>query len=219
MTDRRAEEERLREAFQSLSRASLTECSEGDLDLVWRAVSGQLPADQRRDLVDRMASDPACAEAWRVAHHFWQSAHAGVTAEEPVRYARVWTPSWLAVAATVCIGIAVAIVQFTRPAGDEFRDQPGLTVEALTPAETLVARDAVWLRWKPGPPGSRYTLRVTTEDLQVLTTARELTAPEYRVEPDVLSKLPPGTRILWQLDVALPGGEVISSQTFAVRVQ
>ena len=60
---------------------------------------------------------------------------------------------------------------------------------------------------------------MTTDDLRVLTTATDLTAPELTVPPERLSELAPGARVLWQVVVALPGGETVSSETFVVRVQ
>ena len=86
MTERRAaEEERLREAFQALAETSARECAEGDVDRIWRAVSGELPAWERREIVDRMAGDPALAEAWRLAQELHATAEASRLAEEPQR--------------------------------------------------------------------------------------------------------------------------------------
>ena len=38
----------LRSAFQALSDSSVSDCSQADLDRIWRAVDGELPADERR---------------------------------------------------------------------------------------------------------------------------------------------------------------------------
>ena len=59
--------ERLKSAFLALAGTSADECSDDEIDRIWRAASGELDADARRNLVDRMASSPAAAEAWRVA--------------------------------------------------------------------------------------------------------------------------------------------------------
>ena len=48
MTYRKPEDDTLREAFQSLAESAHGEVSAADLDLVWRAVSGDLPADGRK---------------------------------------------------------------------------------------------------------------------------------------------------------------------------
>ena len=60
---------------------------------------------------------------------------------------------------------------------------------------------------------------MTTEDLQVLATAADLTASEFEVEPAVLARLPSGARVLWQVDVSLPNGERLTSSTFITRVK
>ena len=116
-------------------------------------------------------------------------------------------------------GVTIGLIPWlNRPPGDEFRDPGGYKIESLVPSETL-SRETFRLRWTPGPQGSRYQVRVTTEDLRVLATAEDLTVPEYLVEPDRLASLSPGARVLWQVDVVLPSGERASSQTFVARVK
>ena len=95
---------------------------------------------------------------------------------------------------------------------NEFRDQAGYVVRSLVPSETLLSRDAFRLRWTPAPQGSRYQVRVTTEDLRVLATAEDLTVPELLVERERLTGLSAGARVLWQVDVSGPGGERVSSE-------
>ena len=65
MSDRQSNDDTLKAAFQALGETSHGEISAADLDLIWRAVSGELPATERRELVDRTATDPALAEAAR----------------------------------------------------------------------------------------------------------------------------------------------------------
>lgn len=218
MTDRRAADEKLREAFQSLGETSREELSAAELDQVWRAVSGELPAPERRELVDRTASDPALAEAWRGALELWRASQPNAAMTRKVS---VWTRSWLPVAAVLLIGVAIGLIfQRSRPPGDDtYRDSGQEVVESLVQPDAMLPRDAFRLRWTPGPQGSRYHVRVTTEDLRVLTTVSDLTEPELVLASDVLSSVAPGARVFWQVDVALPGGENVSSPTFVVRVQ
>ncbi len=217
MSDRQSNDDTLKAAFQALGETSHGEISAADLDLIWRAVSGELPATERRELVDRTATDPALAEAWRVARELRQAA--GHTTPAAVHTPSVWRRSWLAAAAVLLIGAAVAIVFRMSPSRDEtFRDADHYVVEPLVQADATLPRNAFRLRWRPGPPESRYRVRVTTEDLQVLTAVSDLTVPELVVDPALLSSVAPGSRVLWQVDVTLPAGESISSQTFSVRV-
>ena len=144
---------------------------------------------------------------------------AGDTTPAAVHTPSVWRRSWLAAAAVLLIGAAVAIVFRMSPSRDEtFRDADHYVVEPLVQADATLPRNAFRLRWRPGPPESRYRVRVTTEDLQVLTAVSDLTVPELVVDPALLSSVAPGSRVLWQVDVTLPAGESISSQTFSVRV-
>lgn len=229
VTDRHASDERLRAAFQSLGDTTREQPSAEDLDNVWRAASGELPADQRRDLVDRMSTDPSLAESWRVAHELQhggpgrdrlQPDSAPPHAQEP-REARWWIKPWVAAAALVILAIGVGIVvQRSRPVDDDtLRDAGRTQVQSLVPSDTALPREAFRLRWTPGPAGSRYDVRVTTEDLRLLTTAMDLMEPELVVNVDALVTLPARTRVFWQVDVKGPGGGTISSPTFVVRVQ
>ena len=218
MSDRQPTDDALRAAFQALGDTSHAEISAADLDLIWRAVSGELPAEERRELVDRTATEPALAEAWRVARELREAA--GDPTPDAVRSPSLWRSSWLAAAAVLLIGAAIAVVfRLSAPSREEtFRDADHYVVEPLVQTDATLPRDAFRLRWRPGPPESRYRVRVTTEDLQVLTTVSDLTVPELVVDAAQLSSVAPGSRVLWQVDVTLPGGESISSQTFSVRV-
>ena len=219
VTDRQAADEKLREAFQALGETSRDETSAVDLDRIWRAVSGELPAEERRELVDRTATDPALAEAWRTAEELWRAVPQPIPAAP--RRLRLSTQSRMAAAAVLLVGVTVGIVfQLSSDRGpDTFRDTGSYVVEPLVSPEATIPRDAFRLRWTPGPQDSRYHVRVTTEDLRVLTTVSDLTAPELVVDRDLLSGVAPGARVLWQVDVTLPGGDSVSSQTFTVRVR
>jgi hypothetical protein len=210
-------DERLRDAFRGLAATTPERCSEDELDRVWRAVSGDLPAEERRTLVDRVASNPAYAEAWRVAHELHRIAHEGVPAVAATP--RSWSPAWLGLAAALVAGVGFGLFQIQRAPADSFRTQPRYAVDSAIPSDATLPRDAFVLRWTPGPEGSRYQVRVTTEDLRVLVSESDVRSPEFRVPPDALENLSPGSRILWQVVASVPGGEQISSQTFVVRTQ
>ena len=104
---------------------------------------------------------------------------------------RFWTRPWLAAAAVLLVGAAVGVVfQLTpAPRDDTFRDADHYVIEPLVQPDATLPRDAFRLRWTPGPPDSRYQVRVTTEDLRVLTTASDLTVPELVLGSDLLSGL------------------------------
>jgi hypothetical protein len=215
-----ASDTRLRRAFETRAAAPATEVSDELRDQIWLAVSGELPAGDRRGLVDRMASDAACAEAWRAAHELWQAsqAHAGVMVA-PDRMGR-WPSRWLLAAATFLIATSIGVVSLLdKPPADEFRASPGYIVSSLVQAETPLPRDGFRLQWTPGPEGARYRIRVTTEDLQVLATASDLTVAEFIVQPTALARLSNGSSVFWQVDVLLATGERMTSPAFVARVR
>ena len=221
VTDDRAADETLKAAFQGLGDANHGECSSDDLDRIWRALDGTLGAEERRELIDRLTTDPALAEAWRVADELHAAGgvgvNAGTTPRQPVTR---WRRGWLAAAAVLLAAVSgVFVFQRVRPADETFRSVDGYSVESLIGADVTLPRNEFRLRWTAGPPDTRYQVRVTTEDLQVLTVAADLPAAEYMVPVESLATLASGNRVLWQVDARLPGGVRMSSATFTTRVR
>jgi hypothetical protein len=213
-------DERLKSAFLALAGTSADECSDDEIDRIWRAASGELDADARRDLVDRMAASPAAAEAWRVAQAMREAQ--GYPALPAVETRHSWSPTWIGLAAALALTVGLGLFQLnrstTQPA-DVYRDQASpTTVESLVPSDSTLPRDAFLLRWSPGPAGSRYQLRVTTDDLRVLTTVADVNTPELTIPRAALDSVAPGARVLWQVVTTLPSGQTVSSPTFVVRV-
>jgi hypothetical protein len=211
-------DERLRDAFRALASASPARCSDEDLDRVWRAVAGELPASERHDLIERLATDPACAEAWRVALELQQPEREGKPAPAPVG-ARMWSPAWIGLAAALVLAVGVGLFQIQRAPENNFRSEAAYAIESRLASDASLPRDAFVLRWSPGPEGARYQVRVTTEDLRVIATDNHVREPELRVPADALSAVGPGSRVFWQVTASLPSGEIVSSQTFVVRAQ
>ncbi|HEY7169348.1 MAG TPA: hypothetical protein VH417_00805 [Vicinamibacterales bacterium] len=221
MNDDRLRDERLRAAFQRLGETADDACSADDLDRVWRAVAGELSGDERRALIDRLAANPALAQAWRAAHELQSTrqadAPAAVAASRRVRRPPF---QWLAAAAVLLLAAGgIVIIQRSRPPVDTFRSTSGAALESLIPTDASLPRNDFRLRWTPGPPDSRYQLRVTTADLRVLATATGIPQAEYVVPSEALSSVRTGERVLWQVDATLASGERQSSATFAARIR
>jgi hypothetical protein len=184
------------------------------------AVSGELSPDARQELVDRLADDPAAAEAWRIASELWLRMHAAQADVAAPRPAVRWSRPFLAAAAALLVTTAIGVTTLiNRPGGDEFRAPRDYVVESRVPTEASLPRDAFRLRWAPGPEGSRYQVRILSENLQTLATATDLTEPEIVVDPAALAGVPAGAVVLWQVDVVLPTGERLTSPTFVNRVR
>jgi hypothetical protein len=166
-----------------------------------------------------MSREPALAEAWRAAHELQGAAPDSRGAAVTVK-PRFQTPSWLAAAAVLLIGIAIGIGIRFSPFGrdDTFRGADHYVIEPLVPQDAALPREAFRLRWTAGPPETRYQVRVTTEDLRLVTSVSDLGVPELVVDPSLLTSITPGARVLWQVEATLPGGGSVSSRTFIARV-
>ena len=216
----RESDARLGQAFRALTQSSDSELPEEVRERIWLAVSGELPPEERQELVERVSDDPAAAEAWRIASELWLGMHAAQGHVAAPRPAIRWTGPFLAAAAALLVMTAFGVTTLlNRHGGDEFRASRDYVVESLVAADAPLPRDAFRLRWAPGPEGSRYQVRVMSENLQMLATAADLTVPEIVVEPAALAALPAGAIVLWQLDVSLPTGERITSPTFVNRIR
>jgi hypothetical protein len=219
VTDARSRDQRLADAFRASEDAAEAAVPERDRERIWLAVSGVLPAGERRALVDQAAASPAYAEAWRVAHEMWQASQR--TAAHPAApRAWRWTVQWVAAAAVLLVGTTIGLVSLReRQTRDQFRSSPGYVVQSRIPDAGTLPREAFRLQWAPGPEGSRYRVSVTTEDLVVLATVADLATPEFAVPAPLLSQLPTGATVLWQVDAYLPDGERVTSRTFVTHVK
>jgi hypothetical protein len=203
--------ERLRAAFAARADVpSAEECP--DAERLWRAVKRDLPAEDRRALVAHTAACPSCAAAWRIAREL------GPRPAARMPPTRSWAP--LAAAAVVVLGLGIALLVARGPGrAPQYRESATITILSLTAEDVPLPRTRCVLRWTPAPEGSRYDLRVTTEALHVVHEAQDLTSAEHLVPEVALAQLPAGTRLLWQVDVKLPQGETLQSQTFVSRIE
>ncbi len=220
------DETRLREAFLALSESE--DVSEGNVDTlkVWKAVAGELGVNERLEVIDKVALEPGYAEAWRLATELFeaQSKEAGAIATPtseaglPARRAhtRSRSPYILAAAAVLLVGfLGVIVSRSLAPREPIYR---GAVIVPLTGAEESLPRNDFRLRWQ-APEGSRFDVRVTTEDLRILDTASGLTSPEYTVPAERLEGLPQGAKVFWQVEATLADGNVVQSGTFITEVK
>ncbi len=182
VTDRHAEDGRLKETFQALGETSQRELSPEEIDWVWRAS----PASFRRK--NAGTSGP---NGGRPGSRRGVAKRAGALARRGCRGGtrRTSPPesgvvgSWLAAAAVLIAGIGIAIVyQRSSLRDDTFRDPGHYVVESLVQPDVTLPRDAFRLRWTPGPPDTRYQVTVTTEEMWVLATIQGLAAPELTLD-------------------------------------
>jgi hypothetical protein len=193
-------------------------------ETLWSAVRAELPPRQMREVVEHIALCPACAEDWRLAAELNRQEEAAATVKPGKvlqgRF-RQWRP--LAAAAALAAGLLVAVGLYRTgelgPRPPIYREAQHAGIRSLLPAGQALPRQAALLRWSPVAGATSYDVQVSTEDLQTVVTARGQTAPELRIPASALSKLPPGARLLWQVDAVRPDGSHETSPTFTTPLQ
>jgi hypothetical protein len=185
---------------------------EVDAERLFSALHGDMSADERRAVVDELARNPRAAAAWRLALELGP--------EKPARapiLSRTWT--WMSIAAMLLLIVGAAwLVQPWRSETPVYRGADPRSIRSLLTADTRLSRDQPVLRWT-AVDSARYRVRVLTPDLNLLDESEELAAPEYRLRPDVLRAIPPGGRILWQVEARVSGTAGVTSPTFSVQVE
>jgi hypothetical protein len=180
---------------------------------IWAAALGELSSDEAMALLDHSGSCGACAAAFRLARELAAEA-APAPAVVPIGRTR-----WAALAGGLAIAASLAVVVLlrTRPVEPIWRGDAGVAVRSLLSDEPQ-PRAALILRWS-GPPGARYGVTLTTNDLRKLFRASGLERSEVRVPPSALEGVGPGAELIWQVEVTLPDGARSASPAFLLRLQ
>jgi len=221
--------EQMRSAWLALTDSTSAAQDCPDPERIWEALRGGLTPEQVRDIVRHTASCPACAEAWRLAHDMGAmqarqtSTDSRQAQADPQRQAFFWRLRPLAMAAGLAgllfLAGAAVLLWPKQPAQDPiFRTTGQDSIRALISEKKPLPRSDCRLKWTPGPDGSRYTVRVTTEDFVQVDFAEGLEQAEYRVPPGSLAGLEPGTRLMWQVQIFFAEGGQEFSKTFFLQI-
>lgn len=209
----------LRAAFAALPAVAPNPESCPAPETIWSAVRGELPPGELRQVVEHTAACSACAEDWRLAAEIERQVPASSAAAPGKviqgRFGR-WRP--LAAAAALAAGLLIAVGIYRSggvgPQPPVYREAPGESLRSLLPEDQPLPRQGAVLRWAPLAGAESYDVRVSTEDLRLVMTAQGQKTTEYRIPDSALSSLPPGSKLLWQVDGVFPDGTRRSSPTF-----
>jgi len=212
---------RLREAFASAAEvAGRGERCPPHEDL-WGSVRGELGRRETERLVMHLGECAACATAWRLARDLRSDEPRGaVVAGSAIRFRLHWVR--VAAAAAVVVAIVAVGVRLWAPGRGpavEFRSGEGDWIEPLLREGEALPRGHCLLRWTPGPEGTAYRVRVTTEDLEPIASGRGIRVAEFLVPAQELDPVPTGARIVWQVTAHLPDGTKANSRSFTSEIR
>ncbi|MFN7959896.1 MAG: hypothetical protein U0002_01360 [Thermoanaerobaculia bacterium] len=205
--------ERLRAALAELAGEPGSEPV--DAGRIFDAVHARLSAEERRRVVEQLAVDPEAALAWRLAREL---APPEDRAEEvprtPVRRPWLWA---LAAAVLAFVLVGGFWLRGPSPGPPVYRGNPAAELAPQPASGGQLSRAAAELGWT-ALPGAKYHLRVLTPDLEVIAEPPELSEPRYRLEEAELARLPPGSRLLWQVEARTLDGRVVVSPTWNLEL-
>lgn len=184
---------------------------------IWKALSGELPPEDLRTVVDHTAQCAVCAEAWRLGVELNREEASEARPENGF-----WR-SWLQVAALVVVlaGAGLLLRSMETPAPGPVRSGDGPEISALTPQDRALPRDDLVLRWTAPRPGLHYEVEltwITAEPPRVVFRRQDLGETEVRVPPESLTGVPSEAVLLWEVS-AFDDGEPVDHKTFRVRLE
>lgn len=196
---------------------------------IWEAVRGALAPGATRELVEHVATCPACAEAWQLARELGSPLPAEASTRIASR-ARRWSGAphrwgrYVAAAATLVLAVTFGWRYIDRhsvdwPGGDTIERGAPKQIEPQVPDGSTLSRRAFLLAWDPGPEGATYEVLVTRPDLTVVDRASGLDEPRYRVPAPALEGVDENAELLWRVEMTLPSGRRVASPAFRVYVR
>jgi hypothetical protein len=204
------DDSRLRAAFTVLAETAKPTDACPPAERLWAAARGELIPETTQEVVLHTATCGVCAEAWRLAVDVAREAGESTRAA-PRRSRRRWLAG--AGAAVVAAAALLLFLLWKREEEPIYRGDPSAIASRLDEAVPL-PRDAAVLRWTSAGEGARYTIRVSSEDFDLLWEQPDVTATEITVPAAALAAVPAGKRVLWQVEAVRSDGARVASPTF-----
>jgi hypothetical protein len=224
---------RLRAEFGELE-GDVRERESVDPERIWAAVHGELAPEECAEIVDRLHLDPALALEWRLALALREPelAEPAKPAANDRSYARSF--GYVGALGLLAAAALLLIVLPSEPDPPRERGTPielgdgsgGQLREAQTEAaiaselrEPELSAAAFELRWTPVPGALRYELQLTTEALDPVFAAPDLSDNHALVPASALASLDPGTELVWRVIAVMPDGQRRSSAALSVTLK
>jgi len=192
--------------------------SPGDVELVQRAIEGELGDAELESLIDRLHFEPALAEAWRMAVVVRNELAGRSRFKRPAGMGR-----WFAVvglAATVVLAVAIPSLLHWRGERDSvMRESPRSSITSLIEDGAALPREAFDLAWRASGDHGVFRVHVLDSDLKVLHDEASVQNPELRVPAAALADLDPDSTVLWWVETTGPSDLRLRSPTFVQLVQ
>ena len=185
---------------------------------LWASAHGELDRGGNEQVILHTAQCPACAEGWRLARKH-------VSVNVPLRRQAWWGRSSLQFAAAAVVVIAIGLgigyrmVIQQEPASSVYREVERGWLESTVPDGVALSRSDCRLQWTPGPEGTTYDVRITTDTLEPLAEVWRIDRSELLLEQETLEDLPAGSALFWRVTAHPPDGRQVSSPTFRTRIQ
>ncbi len=196
------------------STAPTPECIEPES--LWEAAAGNLSPAATRQLLQHAIGCGRCTKAWQLARSLQQDTRVSTADVNAMAWHKV--SRWVMAAAATLASVAVVSL-YVLPGGPTNTQWRGAAQQIVSPLTSgALPREAFVLRWSNAGEGALYTLRVSTEEFQIIEVVQGLEETEFRVPPNKLLNVPIGTRMLWQVDVFFPTGHQVSSEAFDVSL-
>ena len=201
----------LKEAFAGLGETAAPRPDCPLADRLWAVAAGEAPVEERHEIIAHMADCASCASAFRLARGMAEEKKEASVVRGP--WMR-WAPMVGAIAAVLVLAVLIPSLRKPEP----YRGGQDQEIRSLMESEAL-SRDRAELRWSPGPPGTRYEIRVLTGDGAEIAVESDLEEPRYEIPAPALAGVPAGTVLYWQVKAMHPDGKSSASKTFEVRLR
>lgn len=194
-----------------------------DKDQLWESAAGELDPLENETIILHLARCSECSLIWRLAREMLPTDQVSSSSVIPLRDRRRWQ-TWRkvlvpAIAATMLIGVGLSAAWLVRKGASSppvFRQQQDVGRILASPGTQALPRTACSLEWSAGPEGTRYDLIATDESLEIVSTVKGLTKPEYTVPQETIPASTP--KLFWRVTAHLPDGRTVSSDTFTTRI-